>query len=100
MGFFFFFTRGVPSVTVKQTKKKNCYQGTARVGIMPTWAVLPPEKHYYKQMTSDSNPKFLISCYSLYERFRHERWRLLYYSTYVNLIQASYYIGLGKYHKD
>jgi hypothetical protein len=32
----------------QETRKRNCsrelFEGTALVGIMPTWAVLPPEK--------------------------------------------------------
>jgi hypothetical protein len=78
----------------EKKQKKNCsgelFEGTAHVGIMPTWAVLPPQqttqierkKKKKKTTTKDSNPKALIPCYSLYDRFRHKRWRLLYYSTY------------------
>ena len=63
------------------------FQGTAHVGT--TWAVQPPEQYsqknrisrmennYYNQKAKDSNPKALIPCFSLYEWFRHKRWRLL-----------------------
>ena len=60
-------------------------------------------ERYFKSLKSNQETRKNIVaglCYSLYERLRHKRWRLLYYSTYINLIQASYYIGLGKYHKD
>ena len=88
------------------------FQGATRVETKPTLAVQRPkqysrknrinraENNYYKQRAKDSNPKALIPCYNLHERFRHKRWRLLHYSIYANLIQTSYYIGLGKYHKD
>jgi hypothetical protein len=37
----------------KKNKKTNCsrelFEGTAHVGIMATWAVLPPEKPSTKQ---------------------------------------------------
>jgi hypothetical protein len=51
----FFFHRKSVSVTMKleKRKKKPCskelFDGTARMGIMPTWAVLPPEQPSTKQ---------------------------------------------------
>jgi hypothetical protein len=53
-------------------------------GTKPTWAVQQPEQYsqknrtnraennYYKQRANDSNPKALIPCYTLHERFRHK----------------------------